>query len=94
MKKREREKKYEELDIVKQLNILLDQIYLAEDEEEADLYLFQLHMDNEIDMAFFSHEERMKIREMIMFLMHETKKHRAFLAEAARELHFRRKNYA
>lgn len=66
----------------------------AEDEEDAGVYLLQLYLNNESDLHFFSNKDRRKIRQILTFLIHETKRHRSILAHLADELEKRRASHA
>jgi len=58
----------------------------AEDEEEADLYYVRLHFDNEVDLGFFTKNEKDEIKKRLSVLMTDTEKHIRLLGEINEEL--------
>ncbi|MBI4971867.1 MAG: hypothetical protein HZC17_08570 [Candidatus Omnitrophica bacterium] len=80
------EKEYEWAHIQNLREELLFNLYKAEDEEEASVYLIQLHLDNAKDLKFFSESERKRIKEILMILIKETQKHRELLDEVVDEI--------
>ncbi len=79
-------KQYEWAEIQSQLDELLFELYKAEDEEEAGIYLMKLHLDNKEDLDFFEEKERKEVRRLLEILKTDTKKHRDMLEEAVTEI--------
>ena len=65
---------------------LLFELYKGEDEEEADLYLMQLHLRNQLDLEFFPPEDRKRVKELLAQLIHDTTKHRELLDLVVEEI--------
>lgn len=65
---------------------ILYELFKAEDEEEAGLYLLKLHFENKAEMNFFTKKEERKIKQLLTSLMEDTAKHCGLLHEAAEKL--------
>jgi len=65
---------------------LLFELYKAEDEEEAGIYLMEMHLRNKTDLEFFSSRERKRIKELMGQLIRDTIKHRDLLGECVEEI--------
>lgn len=86
------EKEYEWAQIQNQREELLFNLYKAEDEEEAGIYLMQLHLNNKADMDFFNPKERERVEELLTLLIRDTTKHRDLLDEVVNEIEKKIKN--
>ncbi|OGW86831.1 MAG: hypothetical protein A3C35_05410 [Omnitrophica bacterium RIFCSPHIGHO2_02_FULL_46_11] len=67
--------------IQSQLEELMCELSMAEEEEQTDLYLLQLHLNNESDLSFFTKEEQKKIRDLLSALIKDTARHSNLLGE-------------
>ena len=72
--------------IQSQLDKLLYELSKAEDEEELELYVLELHQRNEEDLKYFSTEERKKIEELLTVLIRGSRKHKELLGRIVKEL--------
>lgn len=77
---------FESAKVQSQMDMLLYELYKAEDEEEASMFLIRLHLDNRSDLQFFTPEERDKVRQILTLLIRETAKHRDLLGQAIKEV--------
>lgn len=59
----------------------LCRLALAEDQEEAEMYLFRLYVENEQDLGFFDEEERERVRGFLRFLIEDTRHHKELIGE-------------
>ena len=65
---------------------LLYKLSLAEDEEESELFLFQLYLQNEEDLSFFTPKEREEIKGLLKVIIEDTRRHTGLIAEMAEEI--------
>ena len=54
---------------------------LAEDQEEAEMFLFRLYVENEQDLEFFDIEDRERVRGFLRFLIEDTHRHKELIGE-------------
>lgn len=64
----------------------LQEISRAEEEEESDLFLLNLHLRNEIDLGFFSKTEEKKVKRLLAILIQDTVKHQDQLRQVQDEI--------
>lgn len=60
---------------------MLCRLGLAEDQEEAEMFLFRLYVENELDLSFFDERERERVRGFLNFLIEDSRHHKELLAE-------------
>ncbi len=65
---------------------LLYKLSMADDQEEAELFLFRLYAENEEDLNFFSPEDRERVQGFLRFLMTDTRRHQELMAEILEEI--------
>lgn len=63
------------------LDQLLDELAKAEDEEEVELYLLNLHHGNHHDFQCFTPKEIKVIKEILRLLIDESHRHKALLSQ-------------
>jgi len=73
---------------------LIFELTKAEEEEEAALYLLRLHVENEIDLSFFTEREKEKVKRLLRFLIKDTARHRDSIAKVIAELKNKRQPHA
>lgn len=88
------ERRYHWAKIRSQLDELLFELSKAEEEEEVGLYLLRLHLDNKIDLKFFTAAQRERVSALFSILINDTKRHQELLAGAIRELGQKRQIHA
>ena len=65
---------------------LLRKLSLADDQEEAQLFLFRLYAENEEDLNFFSSEDRERVQGFLRFLLADTRRHQELMHEILEEI--------
>ncbi len=65
---------------------LLARLSLAEDEEDSELFLFQLYLKNREELKFFKEWQRKRICQLLGVLIRDTKQHAQMLQEVIQEL--------
>ncbi len=73
-------------EINSQIDEFLFELAKAEDEEEIDLYLLDLHRKNERDFQCFTPQEKKLVQKLLTFLIRDTIRHQKLLAEIVREI--------
>ena len=69
-----------------QIRLILHKLALAEDQEEAELFLFRLYRDSEADLEFFTPEDRERVKGYLQFLIDDTERHKVVIAAMTEEL--------
>ncbi len=72
--------------IKNEIDEILYKLSIAEDEEEAELFLFRLYMENETDLAFFTQEERNEIQTLLKILSLDTSRHLEIIGKMIQEI--------
>lgn len=65
---------------------ILYKLSAAEDEEEAELFLFRLYMENEEDLLFFTPEEREEIQTLLKILSLDIRRHLEIIGKMIQEI--------
>ena len=65
---------------------ILYKLSAAEDEEEAELFLFRLYMEKEDDLAFFTAAEKEEIQTLLKILSLDTKRHLEIIGKMIQEI--------
>ncbi len=73
-------------EINNQIDELLFELAKAEDEEEIDLYLLNLHQKNEGDFQCFTKQEKELVQRLLAFLIQDTIQHRKLLTKIIKEV--------
>ncbi len=77
---------YPWIKIKNEIDELLYKLSLAEDEEESELFLFQLYLQDEEDLSFFSPKEQEEIRGLLKLLIEDTRRHTELISVMAEEI--------
>ncbi len=77
---------YPWIKIKNEIDELLYKLSLAEDEEESELFLFQLYLQNEEDLSFFNLKEQEEIRGLLKLLIEDTRRHTELISEMSEEI--------
>ena len=65
---------------------LLYKLSIADDQEEAQLFLFRLYVENEEDLNYFSSEDRERVQGFLRFLIEDTRHHQDLITEILEEV--------
>ena len=72
---------------------LLEELVDAEQEEESDLFRFDLHMRSAKDLAVFNKVERNEIKRLFSILIKDTKRHSRCMARISKLLESYKKEF-
>lgn len=65
---------------------ILYKLSIAEDEEEAELFLFRLYMEKDEDLTLFTPEERNEIQTLLKIINLDTKRHLEIIGKMIQEI--------
>lgn len=77
---------YPWIKIKNEVEELLYKLSVAEDEEESELFLFQLYIQDIEDLDFFTPKEREEIVGLLSMLIEDTRRHAGLIAEMTEEI--------
>jgi hypothetical protein len=77
---------YPWIKIKNQIDELICRLTLAEDQEEAEMFLFRLYLESEEDLMYFEEEERERIKGFLKFLIIDTQRHKEMIGEMMDEI--------
>lgn len=65
---------------------LLYKLSIAEDEEEAELFLFRLYREGHEDLKLFNAKEKEEVCALLQMLLEDTERHKNLIAEMIGEI--------